>query len=311
MKHNQLLFSVIIPSYNYAHSLGRAIESVLCQVGDDYELVVINDGSTDNTDEVIRALQSKYPARIAYYTQKNAGPSTARNRGIDVSVGRYLVFLDADDTLTASALPILRKRIHPEPDTGMVIGGHLAVSQHGTTRRERYLSPGILPDDSLSRLQAYLLDKTLSISHGACAMRRDVFNQYRYPVHFRNGEDMPVFANILANFPVSVINQPIAKIYKHTDSLRHNVDHVSDVADSLVDEVFSPDRMSGRLQSLKRPFCVQRNLSLSRTFYIAGDHKACCHFFVAALKLNWRVLFRWSYASKAIHAFLKNGNETR
>ncbi len=311
MKAHQLLFSIIIPSYNYGLSLGRAIESALCQVGDDYELVIIDDGSTDNTADVVSALQSKHPSRIAYYTQENAGPAAARNRGIDVSTARYLVFLDADDALTESALQLFRDRINLQPDAGIIIGGHLSISQRGTEEQARYRSPGILPVDSLSRLRAYLLDKSLTISNGACAIRRDVFDQYRYPAHFRSSEDIPVFAYILANFSVSAINQPIAKVYLHTDSLRHNVHHARTIGDSLVDEVFSPDRMPGALQVLKKPFRIQRNLSLSRTFFIAGDHKACYLLFIAALKLNWRVLFKWSYSGKAIRAFLKNGAEKR
>lgn len=306
MKDHQPLFSIIIPSYNYAHSLGRAIESTLCQVGNDYELVIIDDGSTDNTADVVSGLQLKYPSRIAYYTQENGGPATARNRGIDMSTGRYLVFLDADDALTDSALQLFRDSINLQPATGMIIGGHWSVSQHGTDEQKRYRSPGILPADSLSRLQAYLLDKSLVIAHGACAMRRDVFDRYRYPALFRSSEDIPVFAYILANFSVCTINKPIAKIYLHTDSLRHNVDHARTIGDSLVNEVFSPDRMSGALQILKKPFHIQRNLSLSRTFFIAGDHKAGYLLFIAALKLNWRVLFKWSYSGKAIRAFLKS-----
>lgn len=87
--------SVIIPSYNRAHMLGTAINSVLAQVFQDWELIVVDDGSTDNTEEVVHAFGDE---RIRYIRQgRNSGASAARNRCLAVSRGRYVAFLDSDD----------------------------------------------------------------------------------------------------------------------------------------------------------------------------------------------------------------------
>ncbi len=85
--------SVIIPTYNSARYLPEAIESVLAQSYRDFEIIVIDDGSTDNTKDVVRP----YRDRIIYLHGDNAGPSAARNRGIRASSGPYVAFLDADD----------------------------------------------------------------------------------------------------------------------------------------------------------------------------------------------------------------------
>lgn len=90
--------SVIVPAYNYAHFLGEALESVVAQTMSDWECVVVDDGSTDNTLAVAEAWTAR-DSRIRYIRQKNAGPSTARNNGIRQSSGAYLQFLDADDRL--------------------------------------------------------------------------------------------------------------------------------------------------------------------------------------------------------------------
>jgi glycosyltransferase involved in cell wall biosynthesis len=87
--------SVIIPTYNYANFLVTAIESVLCQNHPDTEIIVVDDGSTDNTAELLDA----YKNRIIYIYQNNAGLSCARNTGIDASSGEFILFLDADDIL--------------------------------------------------------------------------------------------------------------------------------------------------------------------------------------------------------------------
>lgn len=308
---NGPLFSVVIPTYNYAHTLTRAVESVLSQAGDDYELIVVNDGSSDNTDQVVQALQKQYPGRISYHPQDNAGLAATRNRGMEVSTGHYLVFLDADDALTESALDHLRLAINQHPYVGIVIGGHIAVSTERDGHPERYHRPGPLPKGATERVRGYLLDKTIHISNGACALHRDVFVRYRYPVHFRSSEDISVFTYILANFPATTIDQPIARIYKHADSLRHNQDYAQAVGVGLIDEVFDPERIPAAVQSLKQAFAVQRFLSLSRTFFLAGNYAACHRFFLYALRADWRVLFKWSYLSKVVRALAKTRAKNR
>jgi glycosyltransferase involved in cell wall biosynthesis len=96
---NGQLVSVVIPCYNQAHFLGEAIESVLKQTYPHYEIVVVDDGSTDNTSEV-----ASHYERVHLIRQDNQGLSRARNTGIRHSEGEYLVFLDADDRLLPEAL---------------------------------------------------------------------------------------------------------------------------------------------------------------------------------------------------------------
>ncbi len=86
--------SVIIPSYNSAHFVTTAVDSVLAQTYQNFEILVIDDGSRDNTREVLE----RYGTRICYINQENAGVAAARNKGIEQSRGRYVSFLDADDT---------------------------------------------------------------------------------------------------------------------------------------------------------------------------------------------------------------------
>lgn len=87
-------FTIVIPSYNRGHIVGRAIESVLNQSYSDFEIIVVDDGSTDNTKEVV----SQYiDSRINYFFQENSGVSVARNNGSKLAKGDYLVFLDSDD----------------------------------------------------------------------------------------------------------------------------------------------------------------------------------------------------------------------
>ena len=87
--------SVVIPTYNSARYLADSIDSVLNQTLTPLEVIVVDDGSTDETSHVVRRYQDRGPIR--YFYQDNSGPSTARNRGIAESRGDLIAFLDADD----------------------------------------------------------------------------------------------------------------------------------------------------------------------------------------------------------------------
>lgn len=95
--------SVIVPAYNYARFLPEALESVRAQTYPDWECIVVDDGSTDETASVLRAAATN-DSRVRYVSQTNRGPSAARNRGIAEATGEYLQFLDADDVLPPAKL---------------------------------------------------------------------------------------------------------------------------------------------------------------------------------------------------------------
>lgn len=119
--------SVIIPTYNRASLIPRALDSVLSQTFKDYEIVVIDDGSVDNTQEVIKP----YWDRIKYVRQKNGGISAARNRGIQESTGKYIAFLDSDDYWAPEKLEIQAGILDQNPKIGIVYVRMPIVNEHG------------------------------------------------------------------------------------------------------------------------------------------------------------------------------------
>lgn len=297
-----MLLSIVIPAYNYAQTLPRTVESVMPQLEEDCELIIIDDGSTDETPAVIGELQTRFPGCIRTERRPNGGLASVRNRGIELARAPWLIFLDADDEMAEGAIKRIRTHLQGNPETRFVAGGHISVSAAG--KRSRH-APGRMPDKPLERVRAYLLDKKLSLSNGACVMHRQVFERGGYPETFRSAEDIPVFAQVLANYPCSILDAPLALIHKHDDSLRHQFVHANAGGLRLVDEVFSEQRLPAECRVLRRPYTVQRSLSLFRSAWLADEPEAAKHWFRQALKADWRVLFKGSYSRKALRLWIR------
>ena len=294
------LLSVVIPTYNYAAVLPRAVESVLSQATPEVELWVVDDGSSDDTPAVFASLSQRYGVAFQGVRQVNTGPSAARNKGVQLAQGRYVLLLDADDELAPDVLPDLCERLRAQPDVGLWLAGHVAVQPDGREREHRVSS---VPGVALLRLKGYLLDKQIALSHGACVFLRELLLERPYPEHLRHSEDIPVFAYCLTRRRVEVLDLLLARIHKHPDSLRHNADAARRVGLALVDEVFL--KLPANLQSLKPAYRAQRCLSLFRTCLLAGDRNNARSYYHKAVRTDWRVLLKWSYTRKAIRLWLR------
>ena len=119
--------SVIIPAYNGDRYLGEAINGVLAQTYGDYEIIVVDDGSTDNTPEVVR----QFGDRLKYFSQTNQGVAASRNLGFEKSQGEYIAFLDQDDIFLTHKLASQVALLDRDRDLGMVNSGWEIVDEQG------------------------------------------------------------------------------------------------------------------------------------------------------------------------------------
>lgn len=289
------MISVIIPTYNYAPVLPRALDSVLVQQTPDVELIVVDDGSSDHTGDLLSDYAIRHP-RLQVIHQDNAGAAAARNRGIREARGTYALLLDADDELMPNALANLRLVLASNPGVGTILGAHLAVHPDG---RERLRTPVAMPRATALQLaRSYLLEKRVSISHGCSLFRRDLLLRRPYPEELRGGEDVAVFAHLLVSAPVAVTHEPLARIHKHPDSLRHNRENAEQRALLMVSEVFAS--LPTECQALRIDYEAQRYLSLFRAALSAYDRSAALRCYRRAWQLSPRQALRWRYLNKAI-----------
>ena len=122
--------SFIIPVYNAEKTLSYCLDSILNQKDQDFEIILVNDGSVDKSQEIIERYKKKYPNKIKAYTQKNSGIATTRNNGIKYSSGKYLFFIDNDDYIDPNYVETFVNEIE-ERKCDVVIGGYRRVTEEG------------------------------------------------------------------------------------------------------------------------------------------------------------------------------------
>ncbi|MCE2711637.1 MAG: glycosyltransferase family 2 protein [Cryomorphaceae bacterium] len=184
-------FSIIIPTFNRAHLISKAIESVIAQTFENWELIIVDDGSTDQTKEIIYAYK-KMDSRIQYIYQENAERSAARNNGILQAKGSYVCFLDSDDYFLPDKLHNLKKKIEQ-------VGHKLVVFYDGLLEEVNGQKQKIpFPLQKELSLPDFILSHTL-FSQQICA-KREVFLKHHYNPKISIGEDMELWLRISEEF---------------------------------------------------------------------------------------------------------------
>lgn len=202
--------SVVIPAYNRARFLVKAIESIRAQSHACAEIVVVDDGSTDDTLAVVQRLGSG----IRYLRQDNAGPSHARNRGVREASGDLVAFLDTDDRWLPGKIEAQLRVLQARPDVALVVtdeamesadGQITAASnfaRHGVDRRFPETLDSVVPDAPRQLLA------TNFISTSTVLARRDMLvEQGGFDTRLRYGEDLELWLRIAARHPIACLRQ--------------------------------------------------------------------------------------------------------
>lgn len=287
-------FSIVIPTYNYGRYVGRAIASALAQPGNDFETLVLDDGSTDDTRQAV----APYLDRICYHRHENCGAAATRNRGAKLAQGDWLLFLDADDRLLPGALDRFRDAVDGHPDARMIFGHHVSVSADGR-RREAKPQPPL--GEPLANFRDFL-NRKFGIAHGTVILCREVFGRLQYPQGITNGEDIVLFAQTLALFPCATFPHATAEIHAHGGRMRNNVDAFLKTGLQTVDALFRPHVLTPEAMQYRRLFECRRYLSLARSLYKAGRRRAARDCYLRALRADWTRALSWTNAGRLLKA---------
>ena len=199
-------FSIIIPLYNKAPYIRKALETVCAQTYRDYEIIVVNDGSTDDSALVAESyLQHAEGICYTIISQDNAGVAAARNRGVKHASGQYMAFLDADDWWEPDYLARMAELIADYPQAG-VYGCNYVYYKPGKTRVALNIPTGYI-----NYPKAYYEGSAMPIWTGATIMPKTVLEEMGgFPLGIKLGEDFLLWAKTALHYKVAFLNEPLA-----------------------------------------------------------------------------------------------------
>lgn len=207
--------SVIIPTYNRAAYLGSALRSLFAQSYKNFEVIVVDDGSTDNTKDIIAAFSDP---RLKYFYIPNGGPSRARNYGIRQTDGEAIAFLDSDDCWDSDKLEKQVDILTTSPKVGLVFSDYRYISERGTVvmdsaLRSRY--PELVPGIEMMHIL-----EDCPITTDTAMIRRSVLEKAGYfDEELIYAEDFDLWIRILLVSSIYFISRPMTSYRLHNEQL--------------------------------------------------------------------------------------------
>jgi glycosyltransferase involved in cell wall biosynthesis len=205
-------FSVIIPAYNRERYIGKAIESVLAQTCRDFELIVVDDGSTDNTAKEVK----RYGDRVCYIYQKNRGPSAARNTGIKAARGKYIAFLDSDDRFFPDKLRRNKKYLKRHPKCKFLYSWYTEVDGDGNklgVKKPRHCR-------SRKEIQKQLYRRNFTIRTSSVVVKRTCFKRVGlFDENYLKSQDWDMWLRLVAKYRGYCQKAPLVEYRRHDDSI--------------------------------------------------------------------------------------------
>lgn len=206
--------SVIIPTFNRAHTLGRALTSVFGQTRQPDEVIVVDDASTDSTAAVMR----QFPRARHVQLTSNRGAAHARNHGVKMATGDYVAFLDSDDVWLANKLEAQLGRMEAGSGISLICTGVTVLESPGVVKYHGFNSSK--PANGWSFLEF----QTCPFSPTTWLMRRSVFlDEGLFDESLPNGEDLDFLARINSNQSIEFLSEPLSVKYNLSDSLDGNL----------------------------------------------------------------------------------------
>ena len=202
------MFSIVIPLYNKEISIKRTLQSVLNQTFKEFEIIVVNDGSTDSSEKIVKSINDN---RIKLINQKNKGVSVARNTGIDKSNNKFIVFLDADDTWDKNYLLYMSELILKYDNINIFACGIFHEYNDGTSIKAEYSidieenQVGIINDFFKASMKNPILSSSSTI------IRKSILENNKFLENVKMGEDLDLWCRLSLNNKIIFLNRYLVK----------------------------------------------------------------------------------------------------
>jgi len=289
------LVSIIIPTYNYGRYLTKSLRSCLEQTHRNLEIIVVDDGSVDDTKEIVRS----FGDRVVYLFQQNQGVSAARNTGLHRASGEFIAFLDADDYLMEDSIAVRAEVLMSRPEIGIVFTDTYSCDEKGNV----YHDGTERKDRASDRFYEDLLLRHLRFQTSAAMIRAPLAKRFTFPGHLSNGEDIVYFSKVFFTSRGYFVAKPTVVNLHHSDSLRHDVDEIIRQGTAFVTAVIDDPFYEGALEYMRKELTAKRHLELFRRLYRSREGTLARQHFLKALSLRPASALNPTYLSKVVKSF--------
>lgn len=200
------MFSVIIPLYNKENYIKKALDSVLCQSFQDFELIVVDDGSTDNSLSIVKQYTDK---RIVILNQSNSGVSLARNNGVQLAKFDFITFLDGDDWWHSDFLMEMAEIIEDFPEAGIYGSKYFWVKNGKQKASLNHQPPNF--KGYIDYIEAYTFAWWMPLTSISVVIKKSVFYEMNgFKSYLKFGEDFDLWIRVALSHKVAYTNKPLA-----------------------------------------------------------------------------------------------------
>jgi glycosyltransferase involved in cell wall biosynthesis len=258
--HTTPRVSVIIPTHNRSQLLRTAIDSVLAQTYPEIEIIVVDDGSTDDT----AAVTAEYAGHVAYIRQNNAGVSAARNTGFRASSGDYINFLDDDDTFMPTKIERQVEVLETQPEVGLVHCSHQHIDEKGVPLDAGWPLP-------YGNVLKELLCGCFLVVHAPLIRRHCLEKVGLFDETLPWVADWDLWLRIaLASYPFGCIQEPLCTYRIQRGSMQGNVAKQEQAVFALLDKVFSSPQLPPDLFTMHTQSYQAAHLWIGCRYYATG-----------------------------------------
>ncbi|WP_107947377.1 glycosyltransferase [Lysinibacillus parviboronicapiens] len=246
--------SVVIPAFNAGVYIEKAIQSILKQIIHVHEIIIVDDGSVDQTCKVVQKIQKEEP-KIVLHTQKNAGASTARNRGIHEATGDWILFLDADDECSENLVETYLAKINEvREDISVIYTAYYQIDEHS-----HVISP-FLSGKRLSGIEGFcdiLIRNPIISPSGVLVKKSRLVEMSGFNTSIKCDEDVDLWVRLLDNnYSIEYINKPLSFIRRHSNNTTSSMS-TSHNAEKLIMDQYGLDYIKEKLY--KRSYTMEKN----------------------------------------------------
>lgn len=272
-----MLITVIIPTYNSAQYLNAAVESVLQQTFKDLEILIIDDGSKDNTSELVKSFGDK----VRYIYQENAGVSIARNNGIKESKGKYVAFLDADDTWLPTKLEKQVNALKDNPDYKFCFSDFVGVNQNLQPiemKRARLLN---------SAIKDLLLRGNVVGSICTVLCERELFDKVGgFDPKLSQCADWDMWIRLATLTDFLFVDEQLVTYRQHDSNMSRNAILLEQDSLCVLEKGFAMDSVPKEIKNKRRVAFARNYMVLAGTYYHSKLYKHFLRCAAISIKLD-------------------------